>query len=261
MLGALADDQVKELVEGYRRDGYLVIRDAFEPYEVAAWAAECERLAADKQMVHPNNMRTPFRMGATVNPERIDPVIDVSPVFKSLANDRRVTNVVREIFGGTEPCIWKDKIIYKDPGVAGYGMHQDAAWWQGLDVPLNEMLSVMIAIDGADEANGCLEVFSGYQHGFLTTPGELRCLNDQEKAKVDSARGQKVETQAGDVIIFHALTPHQSAKNTSNRGRRQFYLTYNNGQFGDHYQRQQTHYRTYTMRDLKPEDRESKYWK
>ena len=104
MLGALIDEDVKKLVEDYRRDGFCVVREAFESYEVAAWQAECERLAADKELVHPNNMRTPFRMGATTNPERIDPVIDVSPVFKSLANDRRVTNVVREIFGGTEPC-------------------------------------------------------------------------------------------------------------------------------------------------------------
>ena len=261
MLGALVDDDVKQLIAGYRETGWLVIRGAFDAYEVDAWKAECDRLAADSSIVNPNNMRTPFRKGASKNPERIDPVMDISPVFKALANDRRITNVVREIYNGHEPCIWKDKIIYKDPGVDGYTMHQDGAWWQGLDVPLTELLSVMIAIDGADIDNGCLEVFSGYQNGFLSTPGELRNLNADEVAKVDPARGQKVQTQAGDVIVFHALTPHQSGKNISTRGRRQFYLTYSNGQFGDHYERQQEHYRNYTRKQWKEEERARLYWK
>ena len=98
MLGALIDDEVKELVNGYRETGYLVLRNAFDGYEVEAWQAECDRLGKETTIVNPENIRTPFKHGSTVNPERIDPVIDISPVFKSLANDRRITNVVREIF-------------------------------------------------------------------------------------------------------------------------------------------------------------------
>jgi len=261
MLGAFLDQDIKQLVAGYRESGYLVIRDAFDAYEVEAWKAECDRLAADTALVNQDNLRTPFRMGATKNPERIDPVIDISPVFKSLANDRRVTNVLREIFAGHEPSIWKDKIIYKDPGVQGYTLHQDGAWWQGLDMPLTELLSVMLAIDGATPDNGCLEIFPGYHHNLISTPGELRNLNAQEIASVNPADGIKVETRPGDVIVFHALTPHQSGPNNSTSGRRQFYLTYNNGKFGDHYLRQQQHYRAYTSKQRSAEDRARMYWK
>jgi ectoine hydroxylase-related dioxygenase (phytanoyl-CoA dioxygenase family) len=261
MLGALIDEEVKQLVDGYRQTGYLILRNAFDAYEVDAWKAECERLSADKSIVNANNRRTPFGSNAKVNPERIDPVIDISPVFKSLANDRRITNIVREIFDGHEPCIWKDKIIYKDPGVKGYPIHQDASWWQGLDVPPTALLSVMIAIDGAAVDNGCLEVFPGYHHTLLSTVGETRNMNAEESKAIDRSTGVMAETQPGDVIIFHALTPHQSAENTSPRGRRQFYLTYNDGQFGDHYQRQQTHYRAYTSRGLTEEQKQTLYWK
>ena len=92
MLGALLDEDVKKLVAQYHREGYCVIRDAFEPYEVAAWAAECERLSADKSIVHPDNMRTPFRHNAKINPERIDPVIDrasASPMMNATASITR----------------------------------------------------------------------------------------------------------------------------------------------------------------------------
>lgn len=261
MLGALLDEDVKQLVDGYRKTGYLVLRNAFDGYEVDAWKNECQRLSDDKTITNVDNRRTPFGMGAKLNPERIDPVIDISPVFKSLANDRRITNVVREIYHGHEPTIWKDKIIFKDPGVKGYAIHQDGSWWQGLDVPLEELLSVMIAIDGAAVDNGCLEIFPGYQHKLVSTPGEIRNMNEEEKKRIDFSTGIKVETQPGDVIIFHALTPHQSGQNTSTRSRRQFYLTYCNGQFGDHYQRQQDHYRAYTSRGLTDEQKARLYWK
>lgn len=38
-------------------------------------------------------------------------------------------------------------------------MHQDASWWQGF--PIEGLLSVMVAIDGATTANGGLELFPG----------------------------------------------------------------------------------------------------
>lgn len=261
MLGALIDDEVKELVNGYRETGYLVLRNAFDDYEVAAWQAECERLSADKSIVNPDNIRTPFKHETKINPERIDPVIDISPVFKSLANDRRITNVVREIFDGNEPTIWKEKIIYKDPGVHGYPMHQDGSWWQTLGVPVNDLLSVMIAIDGAAPDNGCLEIFPGYHHKLLSAENEIRNMNEEEKKVVKPEDRLFVETQPGDVIIFHALTPHQSGQNTSTRSRRQFYLTYCNGRHGDHYMAQRQHYLNYQRRDMTEEQRNVRYFK
>ena len=217
--------------ERYWQTGYIALCEMFSPDEVASWGAECDRLL-QQNWVAPDNLRTPFRKGATQAPERIDPVVDRSPLFSQLVRDERILAPLREIFG-EEPMLFKDKLIFKMPGVEGYQMHQDWAWgWQDL-APADDILSVSIQIDGADICNGCIELFPGY-HGELLTPSGMQTnFRAQEVAQIEAARGEKIETQGGDALIFHALTPHQSGKNMANYSRRSLYLTYNTARLGD----------------------------
>jgi ectoine hydroxylase-related dioxygenase (phytanoyl-CoA dioxygenase family) len=215
----------------YNARGYIVLRGLFSPEEVAAWSAECERLLL-ANWVDPQNIRTPFRKDSGEFPERIDPVVDVSPLFAELVADPRLTRAVAQIFDD-EARLFKDKIILKLPGTDGYTMHQDWAWgWQDL-CPADDILSASIQIDGADPQNGGIELFSGYHHRLLTPPGLQSNFRAQELALVDPARGQKITTEPGDVLIFHSLTPHQSGRNLSPRPRRSLYLTYNAARAGD----------------------------
>lgn len=219
------------LAQEYWDKGYIALRGLFRPDEVARWQAESDRLLA-QEWVEPNNIRTPFRMNTTNAPERIDPVVDVSPVFQQLVADERILAPLRKIFqDGVQ--LFKDKLILKLPGVQGYTMHQDWAWgWQEL-CAADDILSVSVQIDGADAANGCIELFPGYHHELLTPPGVQTNFRAGEMERIDLAVGQKMETQPGDVLIFHALTPHQSGRNTATYSRRSLYLTYNAARAGD----------------------------
>ena len=115
----------------------------------------------------------------------------------------------------------------------GYNMHQDwAHGWQHL-APAEDLLSVSFQIDGADAANGCIELFKRYHDKLLVTPGEERQFNESERAMIDPSRGEKMETKAGDVLIFSSLTPHQSGKNLASYPRRSLYLTYNAARAGN----------------------------
>ena len=219
------------LAARYWEQGYVALRGLFSREEAARWQDECDRLLA-QDWVSPDNIRTPFRMNSTETPERIDPVVDTSPLFAELVRDERILAVLRAIFED-EVRLFKDKLIFKMPGVDGYTMHQDWAWgWQDL-CPASDILSVSIQIDGADAANGCIELFPGYHHKLLTPPGVQTNFRAEELAQVDPARGEKIETQPGDVLVFHALTPHQSGKNTASYSRRSLYLTYNAARAGD----------------------------
>lgn len=66
-------------VSSYHQHGYLVLRNVFRD-EVAELQAECDRLL-HSDIVRPDNPRTPFRLNSGEAPERIDPVVDISPVF------------------------------------------------------------------------------------------------------------------------------------------------------------------------------------
>ena len=225
------EEALKELSREYWERGYVVLRGLFEAEEVAQWSQECERLLL-QDWVSENNARTPFRNNSKITPERIDPVIDVSPAFANLVQDGRIARALRAIWG-EEPLLFKDKLIFKMPGVEGYAMHQDFAWgWQGL-CGADDILSVSVQIDGADADNGCIELFPDYHRELLTPAGLQTNFRAEEKAKIDENRGEKIATNPGDVLIFHSLAPHQSGKNTSTSSRRSLYLTYNRAGVGN----------------------------
>ena len=89
------------------------------------------------------------------------------------------------------------------------------------------------AIDGAGPENGGIARYGGYHDRMLTPEGVMRNFNAEEIAAVDPARREVPETQPGDVVIFHSLTPHDSGRNTSDRPRRSFYLSYSAARCGD----------------------------
>jgi len=237
---ATSEKSVEEIAGEYQRRGFVKLTGLFDEDEISTWQDECDRLQK-LELVNPNNKRTPFKNPGIPYPEKIDPVIDISPLFTELIKDERLLGVLRVIFND-EALLFKDKIIYKLPGMNGYGMHQDWAWgWQHL-APAEDLLSVSFQIDGADADNGCIELFEGYHENLLSTPGEERNLNETEKAQIDLSRGEKMETKPGDILIFSSLTPHQSGKNLANYPRRSLYLTYNAARSGELREEYYDHY-------------------
>jgi hypothetical protein len=230
------------LLQEYWSKGYIALRGLFAPEEIQSWSDECARLLACGHVFR-ENIRSPFRMNSGDYPERIDPVVDISPVFSALAADARITGILEKIFQD-RPLLFKDKLIFKAPGTEGYTMHQDQAYWQLC--PADDILSVSVQIDGANAANGCIELFPG-AHGRLLTPaGKRMQLRPEDIAQIDLSLGEKIETRPGDILIFHSLAPHQSAKNLDNVFRRSFYLTYSAARNGDFYQQQLKNYIQYS---------------
>jgi hypothetical protein len=246
-------------IADYWTRGYLKLTNLFTPAETAAWDAECQRLLS-ADFVDENNLRTGFRkINGTKLIERIDPVIDVSPIFNTLVNDERILAPLHAIFKD-QPALFKDKLIFKLPNMTGYTMHQDQAWWQMC--PPNDILSVSIAIDGATTNNGCIELFPGYHRSLLTPKGELRNLTDDEVTQhIDLTTGGPIPTNPGDVLIFHSQTPHKSGTNTSPTSRRNLYLTYTAARSGNLYAAHRDHYRTYITATMTEEEKRQKFFR
>lgn len=222
-------------LDTYRRKGYLTLHGLFRESEVSGWAAECKRLLS-LGLANKNNIRTrPHFITETFwIVDRMDPVIDISDVFRDLADDERVRGALRDICED-EVLLFKDRLIYKMIGMSGYPIHQDYSWWQ--EFP-KDLVNVAIAIDAADAENGALELFPGYHHRLLSTPGEMRHMNEREAQQIEFDSGELMTTSPGDLVIFDCMTPHRSGPNLSNRLRRQLYLTYSPAKHGDLYQRQ-----------------------
>jgi hypothetical protein len=239
-----------EQIAAYHAAGFLHLPGVFSAEETAVWHAECDRLAAS-DLVHADNLRTRFRNlpDGTVVLEKFDPVTQVSPIFKSIAEDERILVPLTDLFGEA-PALFKDKLIFKPAGATGYGAHQDHIWWQPF--PSEKLVSVMVAVDGANAENGAIEMVAGQYDKLLIPTGEIRGFNADEQAALEG-QWQLLETQPGDIVIFHCLTPHRSGTNVSQVSRRQFYPSYSARSYGDLYEAHYEHYRWYVERNMSDE--------
>jgi ectoine hydroxylase-related dioxygenase (phytanoyl-CoA dioxygenase family) len=219
----------------YWRDGYATVTNRFPADEVAAWRAECERLwtVVDTDPDAPRvQWRGHVREGQIR--DRIDPVVDISPLFAALAADSRLVTSVRQVLRA-EPALMKAKLITKRPGTAGYAMHQDFPYWAPLGIPADDLLTLQVSIDAARSDNGAVELFGRLHHGRLESrPNEPL---DVDESRMDVSRGHLAELSPGDLLLFHSLTPHRSGPNCSTAPRRALFFTYTTAGHGDIYRR------------------------
>ncbi len=225
----------QEHVSRYWAEGFVAVRGVFSGSEALVWRDECDRLwAADSSYGMDSRIqwRGHTTKGAVV--DRFDPVIDISPVFHRLAHDDRLLDAARSVLG-SEVAVVKDKLITKRPGTMGYGMHQDFPYWASFGIPADAIVTAQISIDAAGRENGAIEVFPGLHRRQLEAPPEEP--RDVDESKMDLSQGRVVESQPGDILLFHSLVPHRSAPNTSLQSRRAFFVTYTSHVSGDVYER------------------------
>ncbi len=226
---ALSEAQLR----AWREDGYLVLRGFFSPGEIAEAGGEAdELLVRHRSLVEVRNIRCRFQPNVETGDcefECFDPVIDLSPACHRLAVAADLLAALGDLYG-EEACLFKDKLIYKPPGVKGYDLHQDYISWP--DFP-RSFLTVLVPFDRADLDNGCTEVFPGYHTQGLLTPadGQFHLLPID---RVDESDGVPLVLAPGDIAMFDGFTPHRSAPNRSDRWRRQLYLSYNKVSEGGH---------------------------
>jgi ectoine hydroxylase-related dioxygenase (phytanoyl-CoA dioxygenase family) len=211
-------------LHAYERDGYLFLRGLFAD-EASELADEAERLRARADLATPENLRTRWQRHVETGAmlfEVFDPVVDIAPVCARVAVDPRLAGVLASLYGG-QPCLFKDKLIYKPPGAVGYQLHQDFIAWPGFPP---SFVTVVIAIDPFTAQNGNTEVFAGcHRQGYLSpADGKHHPIPD---GVLDEARAVPLDLRPGDVALFGCFTPHRSAPNRSTDGRRGLFLSYN----------------------------------
>jgi hypothetical protein len=209
----------------YLAQGFLILPGVFRADEVAALCAEADRLLRRTDLMTPDNLRVRFKAHADTGEslfEVFDPFLDLAPVARSLVLDRRLLDPLACLYGD-EPCLFKDKLIYKAPGCLGASLHQDYVAWPFFP---RSFITVIIALDPFDEQSGCTEVYPGLQTlGYLSPrDGRHYQLNEEQ---LGGARPVPLLLEPGDVVLFGCLTPHRSGPNRSGRWRRGLFISYN----------------------------------
>ncbi len=210
----------------YDERGFVVVRGLFRKELMARAAAEAEEMPKRfERLVDVKNIRCRWQDNVFTGDctfETFDPVIDLGSACRDIALSPELLNLLGELYG--EPAhLFKDKLIFKPPGVKGYRLHQDWIAWTGFP---RSFLTVLVPFETADRDNGCTIAYPGYHQGGCLTPedGHYHELPD---GTVDERNAVPLLLEPGDVAIFGGFTPHRSDPNTSDRWRRQLYLSYN----------------------------------
>lgn len=212
-------------VDQYHRDGFLILREAFSAEEAAALQTEAERLMSRTDLMDSDNIRCRWQNHVETGECRFDcfdPVADLSPLCEETARDSRIVEAVSALYR-ERAHLFKDKLIFKPPGAAGYGMHQDYISWPTFPMTF---VTVIVAIDPATAESGATEVFPGYHRQGCLSPRD-GMYHELGADQVDLSRGVMLELNPGDIAIFSGYTPHRSGPNRSSDWRRLLYLSYN----------------------------------
>lgn len=247
--------------EDYRRDGYLVMRQAFSADEVRDL-----RLAIDQllETLDPERHQSVF---STTDADRgRDEVFfqsaesveyfleegaldaegklqrplnrainklghalhDHVPAIGDFCRHEKIGTAYRQL-GLHEPQLWQSMVIFKQPGIGGeVRWHQDASY---LFTEPASVIGMWVALEDADRSNGCLMVAPGahrsplrerYRVDWERRAGALEQLDSTPWPAGAATRALEVE--AGSVVFFSDHLPHGSAANRSGRSRTAFTL-------------------------------------
>ncbi|WLG85675.1 phytanoyl-CoA dioxygenase family protein [Pseudomonas cucumis] len=203
----------------YWQKGYTVLPGLFDAKQIEYMRQECGRLWRLPSLGDDLNLRTEFRRGPDNDYvlDRLDPVIDMSSILAGAAMYSPLLEAVDTLLGG-ESELLKCKLIRKDPGTKGYAVHQDFLYWKWLDIKPDQLCSVAINLFDSGENSGGIAFYPAQHQALIPGPAGNE-TGDCDIARIDTSVTEVPLLAAGDVIIFHSLTPHFSGPNLSDRSR------------------------------------------
>jgi ectoine hydroxylase-related dioxygenase (phytanoyl-CoA dioxygenase family) len=217
----LTDQQIND----FNRDGYVVVRGAFDTAEmqqIEAWTRELAERPEEpgKHWVyHEKSLLDPGR----------DLICRIENIRSFHSGFAEVTQVLQAPVGqllGEEAVLFKEKLNFKMPSGDGFKPHQDAqaGWWNYGSY----YITVMVCIDEATLENGCLKMVAGHhKRGLLR---EWEPLTDEDMVGMEFV---PCPTKPGDIAFFDSYAPHASEPNRSDKIRRLYFATYNRLSEGD----------------------------
>lgn len=214
--------------EQYNRDGYYVVPSMIAAPEVADFRTHARnQLEAEAEQGEvmskgdKTGKQTMLKMWNSAGDDK----------FGLLARDERLVHTAESLIG-EQTYLYSHKMTMKRPREGGaWEWHQDFAYWYNNSCLSPNMLSIWIALDKSNKANGCLQVLKG-SHIL----GRLDHVREDGQTNVESSYLNEalkrfehlhVEMEPGDGLVFHSNLLHRSDANNSDTHRWGYICSYN----------------------------------
>ena len=222
----------REQVTAFESKGFVVVKGFFGADEVAGLSAWLD-LLRDKEPADGEEAK--YYETSPVSGEsllvRIENVIgEANRAASELLLSAKTRKALTQLLGEA-PVLFKDKVNYKLPGCRPDKLHQDQA--AGWNAYCDSFVTMAVAVDENRLDNAALSFMcsGNYEKALMTE--EWQPLTEDDPPFQPEDEYVLLEADPGDVIFFDAYVPHGSPANTSDRSRRNIFLTFNRESDGD----------------------------
>jgi phytanoyl-CoA hydroxylase len=218
----------EEQVAAFNKDGFVIVKDFLSNpevnklYTIATGDDTLQKHAFD--LNDQTGKKTKLTLWYTPG----------NDAYGLLTKSRRMVDSVQLLLAGdSHVCHFHSKLMQKEPRVGGaWEWHQDYGYWYKNEFLFpDQMMSVMVAITDANQANGCLQVIRGshkmgrIEHGF--SGEQVGASQHYVDLALKTMELVYVEINAGDALFFHSNLLHRSEANLSDTARWSLISVYN----------------------------------
>jgi len=215
----------QELIDKFRRDGFVVVDGLLTEAELDKFGAAVDRAVKSRGR---NDNRTidqksPYEQSFTqcIN------LWEDNPEVLPLTFHPKVSEAAWLLSGAPALRLWHDQALYKAPGGRYTEPHQDQPYWP-MDEPVT--LTAWVPFDGSTHRSGCMGYVPGSHRVGLKKYINIFTADEREKiledSKIAGVPPVYVEVPRGSVAFHHGLTVHMAKTNNSDRIRRVHTMIY-----------------------------------
>jgi ectoine hydroxylase-related dioxygenase (phytanoyl-CoA dioxygenase family) len=206
-----------DLIERFRRDGFVVVPDLLTPDETARYgelvtgAVRTRTAGDDRPLAERSRYQQSFLQCMNLWED--------FPEVRPLTFHARLGQAAAELLGVDAVRVWHDQALYKQSGGRQTDAHQDHAYWP---IKETESVTAWIAFEGSTIESGAMGYLPGthligmrkFVNIFFGDPEDI--LADPEVTGIEPVF---LEVPAGSVAFHHGLTIHLAKPNVSDRDR------------------------------------------
>lgn len=221
-----------EQIQQFKSKGFIVLKGLFD-------AAEVERLSSCFDTLQENpggkELNGKYFETSPITGDnllvRIENIIgDHNAELSEILLSAKATESLTQLFG-EPPVLFKDKINYKLPGCRSDLLHQDQAAGWGKYCSL--FITMVVAVDENRSENAAMTILGTGEYDRTLTGDEWQPMEETDSLYSLGEDYHILELDPGDAVFFDSFVPHGSPANTSDKTRRNVFLTFNGKSEGD----------------------------
>jgi ectoine hydroxylase-related dioxygenase (phytanoyl-CoA dioxygenase family) len=213
-----------ELIEQFRRDGFVVVPDLLTIDELDHFAPLVTEAVARRQAHDSRPLESKSRYEQSF--QQCQNLWEDTPGVVPLTFHPRLGRAAAELIGVDAVRLWHDQALYKEPGGRVTDPHQDQPYWP---IAETDTVTAWIPFDGSTLDNGCMAYVPGshrvglrkFVNIFFGEPEDLLA-----EPAIDGVEPVLVEVPRGSVAYHHGLTAHLARPNVTDSVRRVHTIIY-----------------------------------